>query len=212
MFGGAQEQVIKPEPGDRRFSTKEWQDNPYYSYLKQSYLLASRFLTELADAAELDARSKERLQFAVKQWCDAMSPANFAATNPAVLRAALESNGESLTRGLANLIADTQRQRISQTDEKAFEVGGNLALTPGDVVYENDLIQLIQYRAATPQVGARPLVMVPPCINKYYILDLRPENSFVRYAVEQGHTVFMVSGATSGEESGMTGTTTSNPS
>jgi polyhydroxyalkanoate synthase len=200
--GGAREPVVKSEPGDRRFASKEWQDNPYYSYLKQSYLLAARFLAEVADAAELDAKSKERLQFAVKQWCDAMSPANFAATNPAVLRAALESNGESLTRGLANLIADTQRQRISQTDEKAFEVGGNLALTPGDVVYENGLMQLIQYRAATPQAGARPLVMVPPCINKYYILDLRPENSFVRYAVEQGHTVFMVSWRNVGAEQG----------
>jgi len=192
-FTGAKEPVVKPEPGDRRFASKEWQDNPYYSYLKQSYLLASRFLADLADSAELDAKSKERLQFAIRQWSDAMSPANFAATNPAVLRTALETGGESLTRGLANLIADTQRKRISQTDEEAFEVGGNLALTPGDVVYENGLIQLIQYRAATPQVGARPLVIVPPCINKYYILDLRPDNSFVRYAVEQGHTVFMVS-------------------
>jgi len=191
--GEKSEALVAPEPGDRRFAAKEWQDNPYFSYLKQSYLLAARFLTELADAAELDAKSKERLRFAVKQWCDAMSPANFAATNPAVLRQALASNGESLTRGLANLIADTQRQRISQTEEAAFEVGRNLALTPGDVVFENELIQLIQYRAATPRVGARPLVMIPPCINKYYILDLRPENSFVRYAVEQGHTVFMVS-------------------
>jgi len=201
-FAGAKEPLVRPEPGDRRFAAKEWQDNPYYSYLKQSYLLAARFLGELAEAAELDAKSKERLQFAVKQWSDAMSPANFAATNPAVLRAALETNGESLTRGLANLIADTQRKRISQTDEKVFEVGGNLALTPGDVVYENDLIQLIQYQAATPQVGARPLVMVPPCINKYYILDLRPENSFVRYAVEQGHTVFMVSWRNVGPQEG----------
>ena len=185
--------VVAPLPGDRRFAAKEWHDNPYYSYLKQSYLLASRFLTELAETVELDAKAKERLQFAVKQWCDAMSPANFAATNPAVLREALETGGESLTRGLANLIADTQRQRISQSDEAAFEVGRNLALTPGEVIFENDLIQLIQYRAATPQVGARPLLIVPPCINKFYILDLRPENSFVRYAVEQGHTVFMVS-------------------
>jgi polyhydroxyalkanoate synthase len=192
--------AVTPDAGDRRFAAKEWNDNPYFSYLKQSYLLTSRFLNELAEDVELDAKSKERLQFAVKQWCDALSPANFAATNPAVLRQALASNGESLTRGLANLIADTQKKRISQTDESAFEVGRNLALTPGDVVFENGLIQLIQYKAvqdapsgAAPQVGARPLVMVPPCINKYYILDLRPENSFVRYAVEQGHTVFMVS-------------------
>ncbi len=193
MFGGAGDSLVRPEPGDRRFAAKEWQDNPYYSYVKQSYLLASRFLTELAESAELDAKSKERMQFAVKQWCDAMSPANFAATNPAVLREALATEGESLTRGLANLIADLGKGHISQTDEAAFEVGRNLALTPGDVVYENGLIQLIQYRATTPQVGVRPLVIVPPCINKYYILDLRPENSFVRYAVEQGHTVFVVS-------------------
>ena len=194
--------VVAPSPGDRRFAAKEWHDSPYYSYLKQSYLLASRFLTELAETVELDAKAKERLQFAVKQWCDAMSPANFAATNPAVLREALETGGESLTRGLANLIADTQRQRISQSDEAAFEVGRNLALTPGEVIFENDLIQLIQYRAATTRVGARPLLIVPPCINKFYILDLRPENSFVRYAVEQGHTVFMVSWRNVGPEQG----------
>ena len=202
MFADGKAAVTKPDPGDRRFASKEWQDNPYYSYLKQSYLLASRFLGELAESAELDAKSKERLQFAVRQWCDAMSPANFAATNPAVLRTALETNGESITRGLANLIADTQRRRISQTDEAAFEVGRNLALTPGDVVFESELIQLIQYRPATPQVGARPLVMVPPCINKFYILDLRPENSLVRYAVEQGHTVFMVSWRNVGPDEG----------
>jgi poly[(R)-3-hydroxyalkanoate] polymerase subunit PhaC len=193
MLSDGKEPVATPDAGDRRFSGKEWRDNPYYAYLKQSYLLASRFLTELAEGAELDEKSKQRLQFAVKQWCDAMSPANFAATNPAVLRQALESGGESLTRGLANLIADTQRRRISQSDEAAFEVGRNLALTPGDVIYEDALIQLIQYRASTQEVAQRPLVMVPPCINKYYILDLRPENSFVRYAVAQGHTVFMVS-------------------
>ncbi len=190
------------ESGDRRFAAKEWRDNPYYSYLKQSYLLASGFLAELAEAAELDAKSKEKLQFAVKQWCDAMSPSNFAALNPAVLKLALDSRGESVTQGIANLIADMGKGRISQTDEAAFEVGRNLALTPGDVVYENGLMQLIQYQAATPQVGARPLVMVPPCINKYYILDLRPENSFVRYAVAQGHTVFVVSWRNVGPQEG----------
>ncbi|HEY6966979.1 MAG TPA: class I poly(R)-hydroxyalkanoic acid synthase [Burkholderiales bacterium] len=193
MLGGSGAGPVAEAPGDRRFAAREWRDNAYFSYLKQSYLLASNFLAELADQADLDARAKERLQFAVRQWCDALSPANFAATNPAVLREALQTQGESLTRGLANLIADTQRKRILQTDESAFEIGRNLAVTPGDVVYENGLIQLIQYRAATARVGARPLVMVPPCINKFYILDLRPENSFVRYAVEQGHTVFMVS-------------------
>jgi len=191
LAGGAS--PVAGAPVDKRFASREWRDNAYFSYLRQSYLLAADFLNDLADQAELDERSKERLQFAVRQWCDAMSPANFAATNPAVLREALDTGGESLTRGLANLIADTQRKRILQTDEAAFEIGRNLAVTPGDVIYENGLIQLIQYRAATAQVGARPLVMVPPCINKFYILDLRPENSVVRYAVEQGHTVFMVS-------------------
>jgi len=185
--------AIAPEPGDRRFTAREWRENPYYDYLKQSYLLAAQHLAELADAVDLEARAKERLRFAVRQWCDAMCPTNFAATNPAVLRDALESSGESMTRGLGNLITDTHKGRISQSDESAFEVGRNLALTPGDVVYENELIQLIQYAPATRQVGARPLVMIPPCINKFYILDLQPANSFVRHAVEQGHTVFMVS-------------------
>src|SRR6185295_3391577 len=191
MLGRESGPLVQPEPGDRRFSASEWRDNPYYAYVKQSYLLASRFLGELAENAQLDAKSRERLQFAVKQWCDAMCPANFAATNPAVLKQALASSGESIARGIANLIGDTHRGRISQSDESAFEVGGNLALTPGDVVYENELIQLIQYRAvqdaplgAAHQVGVRPLVIVPPCINNYYILDLRPDNSFVRYAVE----------------------------
>ena len=196
------EPLVAAEPGDRRFAAREWRDNPYYSYVRQSYLLASRFLNELVEAAELEAKSKERLQFAVKQWCDAMCPANFAATNPAVLRQALASSGESIARGVANLIGDTHRGRISQSDESAFEVGRNLALTPGEVVYENDLIQLIQYRATTPRVGVRPFVMVPPCINKYYILDLRPDNSFVRYAVAQGHTVFMVSWRNVGPDEG----------
>jgi len=199
MLGGGASPVAGTR-GDRRFAAKEWRDNAYFSYLRQSYLLAADFLAELASRAELDDKGKERLQFAVRQWCDAISPANFAATNPTVLREALETNGESLTRGLANLIEDTRRKRILQTDESAFEIGRNLAVTPGDVVYENGLIQLIQYRAATAQVGAQPLVMVPPCINKFYILDLRAQNSFVRYAVEQGHTVFMVSWKNVGPE------------
>ena len=179
--------------GDRRFTAPEWQDSGYFQYLKQSYLLASQFLCEAAEQVELDPEAKERLRFAVRQWCDAVSPANFAATNPAVLRKALETQGESLTRGLANLLADAQKGRLSQTDEAAFEVGRNLATTPGDVVFENELIQLIQYAGSTPKVGKRPLVMVPPCINKFYILDLQAQNSFVAHAVAQGHTVFMVS-------------------
>jgi polyhydroxyalkanoate synthase len=195
MLGGQAngQAVISPEAGDRRFAAKAWRESPYHDYLKQSYLLASRFLTELAEGADLEPKAKQRLRFAIKQWCDAMCPANFAATNPEVLRRALETEGKSLTVGLANVLADARKGRISQSDEAAFEVGRNLALTPGEVVYQNELAQLIQYRASTPQVGARPLVMIPPCINKYYILDLQPENSFIRYAVAQGHTVFVVS-------------------
>ncbi len=202
MLAGNDAMVAKPEPGDRRFAAKAWRENRYFNYLQQSYLLTSRFMNGIADAASLDAEAKARLRFAVKQWTDAMCPANFAATNPEALRQAIESQGESITRGLANLLADARRGRISQSDESAFEVGRNLAVTPGAVVYENDLMQLIQYAPATREVGVRPLVMVPPCINKYYILDLQPENSLVRYALEQGHTVFMVSWRNVGPEQG----------
>jgi polyhydroxyalkanoate synthase len=200
--GEAAVPAARPEPGDRRFAAKEWRDNPYYSYLKQSYLLAGEFLAQLVESAALEGQAKERLRFTVQQWVDAMSPANFAATNPEVLRQVQETRGESLTRGLANLLADAGKGHISQTDEGAFEVGRNLAVTPGQVVHENDLMQLIQYAPATTEVAKRPLVMVPPCINKFYILDLRPENSFVRYAVERGHTVFMVSWRNVGPEQG----------
>jgi polyhydroxyalkanoate synthase len=193
LASGKRETLVAPEPGDRRFLAKEWRDNPYYDYLKQSYLLAARYLEELVDAADLAPQAKERARFAARQWIDAMCPANFPATNPDALRHALDTRGESVTRGLANLLGDVHKQRISQTQETAFEVGRNLAVTPGEVVYENELIQLIQYQASTAQVARRPLVMVPPCINKYYILDLQPENSFVAYAVAQGNTVFMVS-------------------
>jgi polyhydroxyalkanoate synthase subunit PhaC len=202
LASGKREAVIDPDPGDRRFVAKEWRDNPYYDYLKQSYLLAARYLEELVETAPLEPQAKQRARFAARQWIDAMCPANFAATNPDALRGALDSRGESVARGLANLLADVQKKRISQTDESAFEVGRNLAITPGEVVYENELVQLIQYKATTAQVAKRPLVMVPPCINKYYILDLQPENSFVAYAVASGHTVFMVSWRNVGEEQG----------
>ena len=202
LLSGRPEAVAAPEPGDRRFSHPQWRENPYYDYLKQSYLLASRYLAELVENATLDAPTKERARFAVKQWIDAMCPANFAATNPEALEQAIETRGESLTRGLANLLGDVQRGRISQSDETAFEVGRNLGVTPGAVVYENELIQLIQYAATTSEVAARPLVIVPPCINKYYILDLQPENSFVAHAVASGNTVFMVSWRNVGPELG----------
>ena len=193
LAAGKREALAEPQPGDRRFAAKEWRDNPYYDYLKQSYLLAAGYLEQLVEAAPLEPQAKARARFAARQWIDAMCPANFSATNPEALRHALATRGESVARGLANLLGDVHKQRISQTREAAFEVGRNLAVTPGEVVYENELIQLIQYRATTPQVARRPLVMIPPCINKFYILDLQPENSFVAHAVAAGTTVFMVS-------------------
>jgi polyhydroxyalkanoate synthase len=202
LLAGRGETLAKPEAGDRRFSAKAWRDNSYYDYLKQSYLLAARYVDELVEAAPLEPAAKERTRFASRQWIDAMCPANFAATNPQALQEALETRGESLTRGLANLLQDVGRGRISQTDDTAFEVGRNLAVTRGDVVYENELMQLIQYAAVTAEVAARPLVMIPPCINKYYILDLQPESSLVAYAVASGQTVFMVSWRNVGAEQG----------
>jgi polyhydroxyalkanoate synthase len=204
MLAGRSEKVVDA-PADRRFTAKEWRENAYYDYLRQSYFLVSRYLEQLVDAAPMDETSRDRARFAVRQWVDAMCPANFAATNPAALAEAIATHGESMTRGLANLLGDAQKRRISQTDENAFEVGRNLAVTPGEVVFENELIQLIQYRPATKQVAARPLVMVPPCINKFYILDLQPENSFVAHAVAQGNTVFMVSWRNVGAEQGHLG-------
>jgi polyhydroxyalkanoate synthase len=193
MLSGQQQSVIEADPGDRRFAGREWRENPYYNYLRQSYLLASRYLQDLVENAPLEGEAKDRARFAARQWIDAMCPANFAATNPAAIREAIDSRGESVTRGLANLLADVQKGRISQTDEAAFEVGGNLAASKGEVVFENELIQLIQYAPLTSEVHERPLVIVPPCINKFYVLDLQQENSFVRHALESGHTVFMVS-------------------
>ena len=194
--------IAPPDRGDRRFSSAEWQRVPWFDYLRQSYLINSRFLSDWIEALDTEPRAKERLRFIARQFSDAMSPANFAATNPEALKLALETGGESLAQGMRLLLEDVHRGRISTTDESVFEVGRNLAITEGVVIFENELIQLIQYKPVTPTVFKRPLVMFPPCINKYYILDLRPENSLVRYAVEQGHAVFMVSWRNITEELG----------
>ncbi|HKW82068.1 MAG TPA: class I poly(R)-hydroxyalkanoic acid synthase [Casimicrobiaceae bacterium] len=178
---------------DRRFADRAWRDEPYYAWLRDSYLLYAGYIAELAALARGDDVSRKRVAFLAKQYVDAIAPSNFLATNPEALRLALESGGASVVQGLSNLIGDAQRGRIAMTDETAFEVGVNLATTPGSVVLRNDLIELIQYAPTTVATGERPLLIVPPCINKYYILDLRPENSFVRYAVGRGHTVFMIS-------------------
>jgi polyhydroxyalkanoate synthase len=179
--------------GDHRFDAPEWSELPFFRYLRQAYLLNARFLDELGELAELDGHAKRRLQFVLRQFADAIAPTNFAATNPEVIKLASESRGESLTQGMKLLAADLARGHISMTDERAFEVGRNVAVTPGAVVLENQVMQLIQYAPCTDQVFERPLLIVPPFINKYYILDLQPENSFVRYCVEQGFTTFIVS-------------------
>ena len=200
--GNRGDPVIRPEAGDRRFAAAEWQENPYFDYLKQSYLLNAKLLTDMVETAEVDDAIRHRLRFFTRQYVDAMSPANFAATNPDAIKAALTTEGESLAAGVRNLVADLGKGRISMTDESAFEVGRNIAVSKGSVVFENALIQLIQYAPVTEKVHARPLVIVPPCINKFYILDLQPENSFVRFAVEQGYTVFVVSWRNPGPELG----------
>jgi polyhydroxyalkanoate synthase len=181
-----------PPPADRRFRAPEWQE-PYYSYLAHSYLLSARWLGEMTAAAKIEDHPRRKLEFYTRQMIDALSPANFPWTNPEAIKLAAATGGESISRGLKNLAADIEKGLVSMTDHTAFEVGRNLAVTPGAVVFENDFMQLIQYAPRTAEVHARPLVMVPPCINKYYILDLQPDNSFVRHAVDAGHTVFMVS-------------------
>ncbi|MDE2342831.1 MAG: class I poly(R)-hydroxyalkanoic acid synthase [Betaproteobacteria bacterium] len=178
---------------DRRFSAPEWSETPLFDYLQQSYLLTAQWLKEAVGSLELEPKTKRRLDFFLRQYIDALAPSNYPATNPEVLKKAFESGGESLRAGLKNFLADMEKGRISMTDESAFEVGRNIAVTPGSVVFENELFQLLQYAPATAEVASRPLLMVPPCINKYYILDLEPSNSMVRYAVEQGHAVFLMS-------------------
>jgi polyhydroxyalkanoate synthase len=191
--GGRLPEVVADAPSDRRFAAKDWHEQPFFSLLRQWYLLHASYLRELAALAPLPDADKRKLAFVTKQYVDAVAPTNFPATNPEVLRKALETGGASLVEGMRNLADDVRKGRITMTDERAFEVGRNLAVTPGSVVYRNELIELVQYDATTARVGKRPMVMIPPCINKYYILDLTPSNSFVAHAVAQGHTVFMVS-------------------
>ncbi len=194
-----------PEIRDRRFSSPAWTSNPLYAFNAAAYLLNARYLTALADAVEADARTKKKIRFATQQTIDAMSPSNFLATNPDAQQKLIDSRGESLQRGIMHMIADMQKGHVSQTDETAFEVGRNVATSEGAVVFQNEVIQLLQYRPLTATVYQRPLLIVPPCINKFYILDLQPENSLIRYAVEQGHTVFVVSWVNPGAERGSLG-------
>jgi polyhydroxyalkanoate synthase len=198
LMGQPVEPVAVPEASDRRFKDPEWEQNFVFDHIKQAYLIAARHLHRaVAQVEGLDEASAKKVDFYTRQYIDALAPTNFAATNPQVLRETVATGGKNLLDGLVNLLEDLEQGngqvRVKMTDPKAFELGVNIATTPGKVVYQNDLMQLIQYAPRTERVFARPLLIIPPWINKYYILDLREKNSFVRWATEQGHTVFVIS-------------------
>ncbi|EJN09097.1 class I poly(R)-hydroxyalkanoic acid synthase [Herbaspirillum sp. YR522] len=196
QFGALWQDIMAartPSITDRRLAGPAWQEHPYFAFQAGAYQLNARFLVALADAVKGTQKVRHRVRFAVQQMIDAMSPANFLATNPVAQQKLIETRGESLTKGIAQLLADLQKGHVSQTDETAFEVGRDVGASAGAIIFENELFQLIQYQPLTRTVHAVPLLIVPPCINKFYILDLQPHNSLVRYAVEQGHTVFLVS-------------------
>ena len=198
MMGMDTSPVIEPDPKDKRFRDDSWRQAEVFDFIKQSYLLSARYVNDVVGHVEgLDPKTAKKVDFYARQFMDAMSPSNFLLTNPEVLRKTQETGGENLLRGLNNLLTDLERGRgklsIRMTDPDAFKLGENIGVSPGKVIFQNELMQLIQYDPATPTVLKRPLLILPPWINKFYILDLRPKNSFVRYAVSQGHTVFMVS-------------------
>lgn len=180
-------------PKDKRFAGEGWAKNPVAAFTASAYMLNAQALAGMADAVQADEKTRQRIRFAVEQWVAAMSPSNFLALNPEAQKKALETKGESLSKGLQNLLQDMGKGYVSMTDESVFEVGKNVATTEGAVVYENDIFQLIEYKPLTSKVYERPLLLVPPCINKFYILDLQPENSLIRYAVSQGHRTFVIS-------------------
>ena len=182
-----------PEVKDRRFSGDGWASNPVAAFSAAAYLLNARTLMGLADAVEGDEKTRARIRFGVEQWMAAMAPSNFLAFNADAQKKAIETKGESIAKGMQNLLHDIRQGHVSMTDESLFEVGRNVATTEGAVVYENELFQLLEYKPLTTKVYERPFLLVPPCINKFYILDLQPDNSFIRYAVEQGHRTFVVS-------------------
>ena len=192
------EPVVKPVPDDRRFRAPEWQESHFFDFIKQSYLLTSNwFLSSVQNTEGLDEKSAQKLAFYTRQFMDALSPTNFAMSNPTVLQETLDSGGENLLNGLRNMLDDLERGGgkldIRMSDKDDFSVGENIAVTPGKVVFQNDLIQLIQYAPATKTVHTRPMLVVAPWINKFYVLDLKPKNSLIRWAVEQGYTVFAIS-------------------
>jgi polyhydroxyalkanoate synthase len=190
--------MVKPSPGDPRFQDREWTENPFFDFLKQAYLLTGRWAEDLVEnATTVDSQVKHRADFYLNQIFSALSPSNFPFTNPEVIRATMSTGAQNLAQGMTQLLEDLQQSgellRIRQTDMSAFEVGKNLALTPGKVIFQNDVMQLIQYSPSTETVYEVPLLIIPPWINKFYILDLTPPKSFVKWLVDQGFTVFMVS-------------------
>ena len=198
MMGAETEAPVEPARDDRRFKHPDWDDNQIFDFIKQSYLLSARWLqSTVRDVEGLDDNSAKKIDFYTRQFVDAMAPSNFILTNPEVLRATIESRGANLVRGLGNLLDDLERSdgqlRISMTDADAFTLGENIAVTPGKVIYQNDLIQLLQYAPARGLAYRRPLLIVPPWINKFYILDPQPKNSFIKWAVEKGYSVFVIS-------------------
>ena len=183
----------KASPKDRRFSAQAWSSNPMAAFSASAYLLNARAMMSLADAVETDPKTRARIRFAIEQWAAAAAPSNFLAFNAEAQQKAIETKGESIAKGIQNMLHDMRQGHVSMTDESLFEVGKNVATTEGAVVFENDLFQLIEYKPLTAKVYEKPFLLVPPCINKFYILDLQPENSLIRYAVSQGHRTFVVS-------------------
>ncbi len=198
MSGEEVEPVVSPAKDDRRFKDKAWEEEALYDTMKQSYLLSANWIQQVVGSVEgLDDKTREKAEFYTRQVVNAMAPTNFAATNPKVLQHTIDSKGENLVKGLDHLLRDLEagegQLRISMTDADAFTLGENVATSPGKVVFQNDLMQLLQYTPSTEKVAKTPLLIVPPWINKFYILDLQPKNSFIKWAVDQGHTVFVIS-------------------
>jgi polyhydroxyalkanoate synthase len=198
LDGEAVEATATPARDDRRFADAAWSEHPAFDFVKQAYLLNARWLqSTVRQVEDLDPETRRKVEFYTRQFVDAWSPSNFVATNPKVLRETLDTGGENLVRGLEHLVDDLERGRgrlaIAMTDERTFKLGQNVAATPGKIVFQNELMQLIQYAPSTAAAHRRPLLIIPPWINKFYILDLKPQNSFIKWAIDQGHSVFVVS-------------------
>jgi polyhydroxyalkanoate synthase len=203
--GAGAKSAVPPMPAkneEKRFAAEAWRSNPCFDLMRRTYLGYSQYLQDAVESVPLDEETKGQLRYGMRQFIDAMSPSNFLVTNPEAMQVAFETGGQSLMQGMALFLEDLAKGRVSSTDETAYEVGKDIATTPGAVIFENELMQLIQYTPTTATVRERPLLMIPPCINKYYILDLQPDNSIVRYIVSQGHTAFMVSWRNVGPQQG----------